>query len=331
MKAASLSALACLAAWFVAGGIEARGGPALTLSHTVKNLGTRETASREGDGLAITFPADEADVIELLLPTIAKYRTERRAAAREEAAGIAGVYSDDDVQAKYRKEIPHLLALESTSGKSFEASYDAAVAEVGQFARQWEKWSGALGSLRFWNRVTSQPFKQGERTVFPEISFEPDRPAGNTKFTFLPPLFNRHIGLEFMRPPAGVKGGTSPTDPFQLDLPIRALARCYLMPLRKAGGAMAGENESQMLQQLLYFDVPTDPADGSEFLRALEAIEPFSDGSSAGDGFLKSWIDKIRKTPWNRTNAATIIAAYDELTGDSLREIIKKTVAAPSL
>ena len=45
------------------------------------------------------------------------------------------------------------------------------------------------------------------------------------------------------------------------------------------------------------------------------------------DGFLKSWINKIRETPWNRTNAATIIAAYDELTGDSLREIMKKAVS----
>ena len=46
------------------------------------------------------------------------------------------------------------------------------------------------------------------------------------------------------------------------------------------------------------------------------------------DGFLKSWIDKSRETPWNRTNAATIVAAYDGLTGDSLREIIKRIAAA---
>jgi hypothetical protein len=31
----------------------------------------------------------------------------------------------------------------------------------------------------------------------------------------------------------------------------------------------------------------------------------------------------------NRANAAAIIAAYEELTGDSLREIIKRTVVAP--
>ena len=49
-----------------------------------------------------------------------------------------------------------------------------------------------------------------------------------------------------------------------------------------------------------------------------------------GDDFLKSWISKIRKTPRNRTNSATVIAAYDELTGKSLREIMKRTVSASS-
>ena len=48
------------------------------------------------------------------------------------------------------------------------------------------------------------------------------------------------------------------------------------------------------------------------------------------EAFLKTWIAKIRETSWNRANAATIIAAYDELTGTSLRDLIKKTVSAPT-
>ncbi len=38
----------------------------------------------------------------------------------------------------------------------------------------------------------------------------------------------------------------------------------------------------------------------------------------------------IRETSWNRTNADTVIAAYDKLTGASLRKIIEQTVAIPA-
>jgi hypothetical protein len=79
-----------------------------------------------------------------------------------------------------------------------------------------------------------------------------------------------------------------------------------------------------------------DPAQGSkdEDLNhahqyyATRALIVATEGRA--DDFLKTWIAKIRETPWNRTNAGTIIAAYDQLTGKSLREILKTTVAAPS-
>lgn len=192
------------------------GGPTLTVTNTIENAGTLETATRTVDGLAITYPADEADVIELLLPTIAKYRAERRATAKLEADALIEALSTDSIRENYRTQIPHLLGLKSVSEKSFAAGYDAALKDIERFVRQWEKWSGDLSALNFWNRATSQPFKEGERTIFPEISYARDPKTGSTNFTIRPSYINQHVGLELIRPPTGANA----VKPFRLDLPL---------------------------------------------------------------------------------------------------------------
>ncbi|MEM6278678.1 MAG: hypothetical protein AAF733_04315, partial [Verrucomicrobiota bacterium] len=39
--------------------------------------------------------------------------------------------------------------------------------------------------------------------------------------------------------------------------------------------------------------------------------------------FVQSWLGKIRETNWIRTNAGTVISAYDELTGGDLRILLE--------
>lgn len=46
--------------------------------------------------------------------------------------------------------------------------------------------------------------------------------------------------------------------------------------------------------------------------------------------FIAKWISEINQTQWNRTNAETVIRAYDQLTGKDLRELlIRATKAKP--
>lgn len=47
-----------------------------------------------------------------------------------------------------------------------------------------------------------------------------------------------------------------------------------------------------------------------------------------GADFIKQWLDEIRKTPLNRANAGTILAAYQKLTGKDLKSIIGEVVKA---
>ncbi|MCB1232925.1 MAG: hypothetical protein KDN19_21960, partial [Verrucomicrobiae bacterium] len=53
----------------------------------------------------------------------------------------------------------------------------------------------------------------------------------------------------------------------------------------------------------------------------LEAVE------GQGDDFVRRWVEAIRKTPWNRTNAETVMAAYRELAGKSLKPIVSGITA----
>lgn len=45
-----------------------------------------------------------------------------------------------------------------------------------------------------------------------------------------------------------------------------------------------------------------------------------------GPDFIKQWLDEIRKTPLNRANAGTVLAAYRKLTGKDLKSIMSDVV-----
>jgi hypothetical protein len=47
-----------------------------------------------------------------------------------------------------------------------------------------------------------------------------------------------------------------------------------------------------------------------------------------GADFIQQWLDEIRKTPLNRANAGTVLAAYQKLTGQDLKSIIGQMVKA---
>ena len=45
--------------------------------------------------------------------------------------------------------------------------------------------------------------------------------------------------------------------------------------------------------------------------------------SERDSDFIKEWIERICETRWVRTNATTVIDAYDDLTGGDLRSIVE--------
>jgi hypothetical protein len=57
---------------------------------------------------------------------------------------------------------------------------------------------------------------------------------------------------------------------------------------------------------------------------ATLVMEKACEGQNAA--FVKKWFDEIRKTPLNRANAGTVLAAYQTLTGKDLKSIITEVV-----
>jgi hypothetical protein len=45
-----------------------------------------------------------------------------------------------------------------------------------------------------------------------------------------------------------------------------------------------------------------------------------------GPDFIRRWLEEIQRTPWNRTNTETVMAAYEKLTGEPLLPILKRVV-----
>ena len=195
-------------------------GMSLEMSNTIKNAGTQDAVSQKIDGLVITFPRDDADVIELLLPTIAKFRESRRKKAKEEADAVIEAISTEAVREKLRGQIAQVLGLESNPGKPFDATYRAMLKDIEGFARRWEKWSGDLSELNFWNHATGESFKKEGRAVFPEISFGADPRNGKaTQYSIRPAYLSEQIGIELIRPPGG-EGAAVAVTPFRLDIPL---------------------------------------------------------------------------------------------------------------
>ena len=62
----------------------------------------------------------------------------------------------------------------------------------------------------------------------------------------------------------------------------------------------------------------------AHFYFATLVIEKACEGREAG--FVKSWLDEIRRTPRDRANSGTVLAAYRKLTGKDLKDIIGEVV-----
>lgn len=45
-----------------------------------------------------------------------------------------------------------------------------------------------------------------------------------------------------------------------------------------------------------------------------------------GESFVKEWIEEIERTPWIRTNAGTVFGAYQKLTGEDMRPLLKSVL-----
>ena len=233
-------ALACLAAAAACPGSQAlaakEAGASFetTFRTKIEDLGTRETATREVDGLTIIYPKDEADVVDLLLPDIRDYRAKRQAGSKSEAGSIVEVFSSTETREKYRKHIAGLLALESLDDKAFDAHYAETMKQVADFARRWRQWSGDLGSLRFWSKFTAKEFERDGKWDFPEVAYDLPGENKNIRYTIRPPFLKSEFGAELI---ALSGGGPAP---LHLDVPlIYPIGRPAEEVARQAKGILA--------------------------------------------------------------------------------------------
>lgn len=201
-----------------AAGPEGSFGLSFTLSNSGTKGASKETVTRKVDGLTISYPADEADVVELLLPAITQYRAARAKDAKSEAKDFLEALSDDVHREKLRRQVARVLELEEIPGKSFDDAHKAALEGAETFVRNWEKWSGDLSALSFWNHATGESFKAGERVVFPEINYQTDAASGKVQLAVKPPFIGANIGMDFFRPATHPRGAAATA--FRLDIPL---------------------------------------------------------------------------------------------------------------
>ncbi|MCB1232180.1 MAG: hypothetical protein KDN19_18080, partial [Verrucomicrobiae bacterium] len=85
------------------------GGVDLEFTHSISGLGTKETASREIGGVAVTFPVDESDTVEALRPFLEMWLEKRGEAAAMEAKELTQALRDPELLELVRKNVQGLL------------------------------------------------------------------------------------------------------------------------------------------------------------------------------------------------------------------------------
>jgi len=184
-----------------------------TFSHSISGLGTKKEKTISVDGMKVVFPADEEDVIQLLLPVFKIHRE-----AREKHAALAAKEMNEafaGLKPGLKKRIRQLLGSNELSA-SFDDAFEIELAKVKKVSSQWIQWSGDFREIHFWNRVTGKAFVNDEtrKTVFEEIKYS-ENPKGELQVTLLPPFLNEFgIGIGKLRP------DVAQTEAFRLDITL---------------------------------------------------------------------------------------------------------------
>jgi hypothetical protein len=187
-----------------------------SLTLTLENLGTRETATREIAGVVVTYPVDEADVVEILETRIKAFMGRRSREAAGESAELVELCRDPEVAGGILQAVTRLLG-GSPLSPAAEAALTEGFTEIESLAGQWSQWSGQVSQIRLWNRaqLADRAWDRGEapgRFVFEHLAY--DGKGNQIDFRFKLPFATRDVGQRWFDPMAPAVEG------LQLDLPI---------------------------------------------------------------------------------------------------------------
>jgi hypothetical protein len=176
----------------------------------------RETVDFEG--IRITFPKGEADVVERLKPALRKFREERKSVAEAEEKDLAGCMEDTKLRDQLREKIPFFTGRDAVSDR-FDARWASQTATMQKLAHAWRQWTGDISELQLWRRDELEPFQtrpdgsddaEGFSHRFPQVSFGKNGSHLALHPQFLVPL----LGLDMMLKL------TKETKPLRVDIPI---------------------------------------------------------------------------------------------------------------
>jgi hypothetical protein len=187
-----------------------------SLSITLENLGTRETATREIAGVSVTYPIDEADVVDRLETDIKAFMGRRSREAAAEAAELVEAYQDAEVADGVLQTVARLLGGAPLSPAAGGALREG-IAEIGSLTGQWSQWSGQVSQIRLWNRaqLADRARERGEapgQFVFEHLAYEGK--GNQVNFRFKMPFATKDVGHRWFDPAAPAGEG------LELDLPI---------------------------------------------------------------------------------------------------------------
>ncbi len=168
-------------------------------THSFSGLGTTEEKTIMIDGMKVVFPADEEDVIQLLLPAFKIDRAARKTHVAEAGKKIDEIFVG--LKPDFEKRIKQLLGIDELSD-GFDEAFEKERKKVNNISRQWRKWCGDIREIHFWNQATVDPFVNSEtgEIIFDEIKYF-SAPNGDRRFTLHPPFMaNFGLGIGRLRP-----------------------------------------------------------------------------------------------------------------------------------
>ncbi|MEM1442750.1 MAG: hypothetical protein AAGF67_10440, partial [Verrucomicrobiota bacterium] len=154
---------------------------------------------QEIEGIRFSYPSNQEDLLELLLPQITLLRDLRRSSAATEVAAFRELL--DSKKAETATLIEALLGVEGLNS-DFSACYDETVLELNKILDHWESWAGDLSEVRLHDRESAAGYWRAGASIldFGHIQYSFTN-TGNVNLSILPPFVNRiGAGIEKLNP-----------------------------------------------------------------------------------------------------------------------------------
>lgn len=188
----------------------------VTVSNSFGGLGTRDTATREIAGVEVTYPDDEADVVDLLETDLKAFMGRRSREAAEETATVIGAYQKPELRRLILSRVTTLLG-GTAPGPDAEAALSEGLEEFAGLMERWKAWSGSVTEIHFWNtaQLSDRFSKSGNSFQLLEFkNLHYDLRAEQKSISLVTPIMKTGVGTDWFDPKGPVFTG------IRLDLPI---------------------------------------------------------------------------------------------------------------